>query len=73
MWISHKKKVISIQDVIFNKDKVWDGMPIQCTPDEIKVIDEAIKVVQLPEMKIENVQLDKDMREHINIMLLIAY
>ena len=48
-WIPHKQKVVSIQDVIFNENKVWDRKLIQQTPNEIKVIDEAIKVLQVPE------------------------
>ena len=28
IWVPHKKKVVSVRDVIFNKDEVWDGVPI---------------------------------------------
>ncbi len=28
MWVPYKKRVVSVRDVIFNEDKVWDGMPL---------------------------------------------
>ena len=62
-WVPHKKKVVSVRDVIFNEEEVWDGKPIQRTPDEIKEMDEAIEVIQLPEseiMETEDIQLGED-------------
>lgn len=32
----YKKKVVSVQDVIFDEDKIWDGKPIQYNTDKIK-------------------------------------
>ena len=48
IWVPHKKRVVSVRDVIFNEDEVWDGMPLQRTDDKIKEMDEAIQVIQLP-------------------------
>ncbi len=45
----HKKRVVSVRDVIFNKDEVWDGMPLRRTADEMKELDEAIEVIELPQ------------------------
>ncbi len=58
----HKKRVVSVRDVIFHKDEVWDGMPIQCTVDEIKEFYEAIQVIVLPQVgKSEDIQLSQDL------------
>lgn len=46
IWVSHKKKVVSVQDIIFNKKEVWYGKSIQCTPNEIKEMNKVIKVIQ---------------------------
>lgn len=48
VWIPHKFKVISVRDVIFNEEEVWDGNRIQFTPVDIKELDEAIEIVQVP-------------------------
>ena len=54
--------MVSIRDVIFNKDKVWDGVPLQCTADEIKELDEAIQVMELPQAdELEEIQLSEDL------------
>ncbi len=28
IWVPNKKRVVSVRDVIFNEDEVWDGMPL---------------------------------------------
>lgn len=64
VWIPHKKKVVSVRDVIFNEDEVWDGEPIQYTADKIKKLDEAIEIVQVPESDVlgtEDIQLGEDL------------
>lgn len=43
----YKNKVISIQDVIFKKDEIWDSMPLQYTINKITKLDEAIQVIEL--------------------------
>lgn len=62
IWVPHKKKVVSVRDVIFNEDEIWDGMPLQRTADEIKELDEAIQVVELPQAEeLEDIQLSEDL------------
>ena len=63
IWVPHKKKVVSVRDVIFNEQEVWDGKLIQRTPDEIKEMDKTIEVIKIPEsevMEIEDIQLGED-------------
>ncbi len=58
----NKKRVVSIRDVIFNEDEVGDGMLLQCTADEIKELDEAIQVIELPQTdELEDIQLSEDL------------
>ena len=64
--------MVLVRDMIFNEDKVWDRMPIQCTFDEIKVMDKAIKVLQLSETEIDNVQLEENVDEK-DVTPLIAH
>ena len=45
VWVPHKKKIVSVQDIIFDKDKVWDDKPIQYNTEKIKKLDNAIKMV----------------------------
>ena len=61
IWIPHKKKVISVRDVIFDEDEVWDGKPIQYTAVDIKELDEAIQIIEEPQSdELEDVQLGED-------------
>lgn len=48
IWVPHKKKIVSVQDIIFNEKEVWYGKSIQRTPNEIKEMNKVIKVIQLP-------------------------
>ena len=58
----NKKRVVSVRDVIFNEDEVWDGMPLQRTAEEIKELDEAIQVIELPQAdELEDIQLSEDL------------
>ncbi len=58
----HKKRVVSVRDVIFNKDEVWEGVPLQRTDNKIKELDEAIQVIELPQAdELENIQLNGDL------------
>ncbi len=53
--------MVSVRDVIFNGDEVWDGVPLQRTADEIKELDETIQVIELPQTdKLEDIQLSED-------------
>ena len=52
----HKKKVISVQDVIFNKNEVWDGMPLQYKTYKIKELNQAIQIIELLQInKLEDI------------------
>ncbi len=58
----HKKRVVSVRDVIFNEDEVWDGIPLQRIAEEIKELDEAIQVIELPHSdELEDIQLSEDL------------
>ncbi len=62
IWVPNKKRVVSVRDVIFNEDEVWDGLPLQRKADEIKELDEAIQVIELPQAdKLEDIQLSEDL------------
>ncbi len=59
----NKKRVASVREVIFNEDKVWDGVPLQCTSDEINKLTKAIQVIELPQAdELEDVQLSEDLK-----------
>ncbi len=61
-WVPYKERVVSVRDVIFNEDEVWDGDPLQRTADEIKQLDEANQVTLLPQVdKLEDIQLIEDL------------
>lgn len=46
--------------MIFNKNKVWNAKPIQQTLNKIKQLNKVIKVLQVLELKAEDIQLKKD-------------
>ena len=63
VWIPIKKKVVSVRDVIFDEDTIWDGKPIPYTSDNIKELDNAIVRIEIPEsevLEMEDIQLIKD-------------
>ena len=62
VWVPHKK-VVSVRDVIFNEDEVWNGEPIQYTAEKMKRLDDAIEVIQVPESETEDIQLSEDLEE----------
>ncbi len=58
----YKKRVVTVRDVIINEDEVWDGMPLQRKANEIKELDEAIQVIELPQAdELEDIQLSEDL------------
>ncbi len=62
IWMADKKGVISVRDVIFKEDEIWDGLPLQRTADKIQELDEAIQVIELPQAdKLGDIQLRKDL------------
>ena len=63
VWIPIKKKVVSVRDVIFDEDTIWDGKPIPYSDDDIKELDEAIVHIEIPEseaLEMEDIQLVED-------------
>ncbi len=53
--------MVSVRDVIFNKDEVWDGMSLQIIADEIKKLDEAIQIIELLQVdKLKDIRLNDD-------------
>ncbi len=51
-------RVVSVKDVIFNEDKVYDGVQLQRIAEEIKQWDEPIQVIELLQAdKLEDIQL----------------
>ena len=61
VWIPHKKNVISVWDVIFDKNKVWDSKPIISIFDKIRELDKAIEIVEVPPSEeIENIYFQED-------------
>lgn len=56
--------MVSVRDVIFNEDEIWDREPIQYTADKIKKLNETIEIVQVPEsgiLETEDIQLGEDL------------
>lgn len=54
--------MISVKDVIFNKDKIQDSMSLQCTANEIKELNKAIQVIKLLQTnKSEDIQLSENL------------
>lgn len=61
VWVPHKKKVISVRDVMFDEDECWDGKRIRISVDDIKELDEAIEIVEVPQSEeMEDLQLGED-------------
>lgn len=64
IWMSYKKKMVSVRDIIFDRDEVWNGMPLQHIIKDIKQLDDAIEIIELPQTdKLEDIQLNKDLEE----------
>ena len=73
IWVPHKKKVISVRDVIFNEDEIWNGESIQYTADRIQKMDDVIKIVQVSESEVEDIQLGEDLGEEVESAPAISY
>lgn len=43
----HKRKIVLVKGIIFNKDKIWDSISFQYIADKIKKFDEVIQVIEL--------------------------
>lgn len=43
----YKKKVISVRNVIFDKDEIWDGILFQYMANKIKELDKVIQIIEL--------------------------
>ena len=73
VWVPHKKKVVSVRNVIFNEDEIWNGESIQYTADRIKKMDDAIKIVQASESEAEDIQLGEDLEEEVELAPAISH
>ena len=73
VWVLHKKKLVSVQDVIFNKDEIWNKESIQYTANKIKKIDDAIKIVKVLKLEAEDIQLDEDLEKKVELALVILH
>lgn len=48
--------MVLVRNIIFNKDEVWDNMPLQCTANKIKKLDKIIPIIELPKIdKLEDI------------------
>ena len=64
VWVPLKKKVVSVRDVIFDEDEVWDGAPLKLTANDIRELNDAIEIVELPQTdELEDIQLNEDLEE----------
>lgn len=58
-----KKKVILVRNIIFDKDKTWDGKQIQFFSQDIKKLDKAIKIIKISQEKIvKKIQLKDNLK-----------
>ena len=57
IWIPHKKKVISVRDILFDEEEFYDGKPIRFSDILINELDEAIEVSITPDPNLEDIQL----------------
>lgn len=61
--VLYKKKVISVRNVIFNEDEIWDSILFQCIANKIKELNKAIQIIELSQIdKLEDIQLSKDLK-----------
>ena len=44
VWIPHKRKVVSVRDVIFDEDEVWNGKRIQYSSEDIKSLTKRLRL-----------------------------
>ena len=53
--------MVSVRDVIVDEDEVWNGKRIQYSSEDIKELDEAIEIVEVPQAEeMEDLQLGED-------------
>ena len=66
VWISHKQKIISVQNVIFDEQQIWNGKTIKYIIKNIKQFNETISIIKIPHKnEIENQQFDENDSENI--------
>ena len=62
---TYKKKVVSVRDIIFDKNIVWNRKPILYFDDDIKELDKAIVYIEIPKSKtkkMDDIQLVEDVK-----------
>ena len=66
VWISHKQKIISVRNIIFDEQQMWDEKTINYTIKDIKQFDETMFIIKIPHIdEIEDQQLGEDDLENI--------
>lgn len=48
--------MVTVQNMIFNKNKVWNSSLIRFTPIKNKLLDKAIKIVQISNLNAINIE-----------------
>ena len=66
VWISHKQKIISVWNVIFGEQQIWNEKTIEYIIKNIKQFNETIFIIKILHInKIENQQFDENDSENI--------
>ena len=65
--------MILVRDIILNKNQIWNRKPIQYTANKIKGIDDAIKLMQVPELEIEDIYLGRDLENKVELAPAISH
>ena len=71
VWISHKQKIISVWNVIFDEQQMWNEKTIKYIIKNIKQFDETISVIKILHInKIKNQQFDENNLKNISNYLI---
>lgn len=63
MWIPPKRRGVSVRDVIFDEEELWDGKPITHTDKNTREMDKIIERIEVQSgaMEMEDIQLGEDL------------
>ena len=66
VWISHKQKTISVWNVIFDEQQIWNEKTIKYIIQNIKQLDETIFIIKISHInEIKNQQFNKNNLKNI--------
>lgn len=65
--------MVLVRDIIFNEDKIWNKESLQYIANIIKKMDDAIKIVQVSELEVEDIQPGEDIEEDVESASAISY